>query len=127
LADGGVNPTATGSIAVFAEFVPSGPGLKYSVNICGDITSISLAAGVTGWVFGKFGVVERGRLLGVEEIEGSCSGTVFVAVVACFTLATSVIFVEVGLFKSAVGNATNEAGLIMANENLNGGGPPCCK
>jgi hypothetical protein len=49
--NGGVNPTGTGvvtgTITVLAEFVPSATGLKNSVSICGETTSISLA-GVLG-------------------------------------------------------------------------------
>jgi hypothetical protein len=49
LTNGGVNPTGRGVVTgatLFAAFVFSTTGLKNSVSICGETTSISLAAGV---------------------------------------------------------------------------------
>jgi hypothetical protein len=48
--NGGVNPTGkgvvTGTTALLAAFVLSATGLKYSVSICGETGSNSLADGV---------------------------------------------------------------------------------
>ena len=118
-----MNPTATGSSEVFAEFVPSGPGLKYSVSICGDMTSKSLAAGTIGEVFGKIGLVGMGRLLVEEEMEWAGNETVFVAVVFAVFTAISVAFVGAVFTVSDAGSA-NDTRFAMARENRRGGGPP---
>jgi hypothetical protein len=46
----------TGTITALAEFVPSATGLKNSVSICGETTSISLADGAGAGFAGDSGL-----------------------------------------------------------------------
>jgi len=126
--NGGVNPTGrgvTGTTTVLAPFVLSATGLKYSVSICGETGSISLADGV-GVGFATGSAIETVGCAFVAGAEMGATGTALVGAEIAGETADSVLFVGFGGSTSA-GGSTNEVGIAVARENRSGDGPVCFK
>jgi hypothetical protein len=119
-----VNLTGAGRIKFLAELVPSGPDLKNSVSISGEMTSISLAEGSDEELFCASGLGgRRKRLLVVGGTGGVGVGitTVFVSGEFGFGGAISVEFVGAGCLMSTAGSVKEK--VAVPRENRSGGGP----
>ena len=127
LSAGGVNPTGVGTTSgTTVTLLPPGPGLKNSVNICGDTTSKSLAAGVVGTGVRVLSCESEGeeavKLLVGAGLEGDCVTATLGAAEFVFAPAISTEFVAKGLFKRTAGSV-NDATFAIARENRSGDGP----
>jgi hypothetical protein len=116
-----VNQTGAGNTRVLAESVPSNPGLKNSVNICGETTSISLA---DAELLGESSVTGAGMAAVVDGMDALEGATVFVSTEFGAVAAISGEFVGAGRSTSMGGSANDVA---MAAEKRSGGGPICFK
>jgi hypothetical protein len=116
-----VNQTGAGNTRVLAESVPSNPGLKNSVNICGETTSISLA---DAELLGESSVTGAGVAAVVDGMDALEGATVFVSTEFGAVAAISGEFVGAGRSTSMGGSANDVA---MAAEKRSGGGPICFK
>jgi len=119
-----VNPTGatgTGITTLLAAFVPFATGLKYSVSICGDTGSKSLAEGVGVAFAGDSAVETFGGAGGAGSTAGAAE-TAFVCAEVAVEIAVSGAFVG-DCRSTSISGRVSEAGTALSRENLSGDGP----